>query len=89
MDKRTDRIINRFDYAKLVKTTTMPLITVYAHPADYPDKYVARVWDLDRPTNLAAVADDHEGILQAIPTAQMTRMDRSPKDDPCIVEVWI
>lgn len=89
MDKSTDRIITRFDYGRLVKQTTVPIITVYKHPADYPDKYVARVFDLKRPTNLAAVADTYEDLLAAIPTGVMVRMERSSKDDPVIVETWV
>lgn len=89
MDKSTDRIITRFDYGRLVKQTTVPIITVYQHPADYPDKYVARVWDVNRPTNLAAVADTYEELLEAIPTNQMTKMARSSADDPVIMETWI
>lgn len=89
MDKSTDRIINRFDYARLVRQTAFPVITVYDHPADYPDKYVARVFDMNRPTNLAAIADTYEELLEAIPTRSMTKMERSPKDDPVIMETWI
>ena len=89
MDKSTDRIVTRFDYARLVKQTTIPIITVYAHPADYPDKFVARVWDTDRPTNLAAIADTYEALLQAIPVNQMVRMAPDARDDPTIVETWI
>lgn len=89
MDKSTDRIITRFDYGRLVKQTTVPIIAVYKHPADYPDKYVARVFDLERPTNLAAVADTYEDLLAAIPTGAMVRIERSPKDDPVIVETWV
>ena len=89
MDKTNDHIVNRFDYARLLKQTTIPIITVYDHPKDYPDKFVARVWDVNRPTNLAAVADTYEELLQAIPVHQMTRMEPSEKDDPVIRETWI
>lgn len=89
MDKSTDRIINRFDYSRLVRQTTFPIITVYEHPADYPDKYVARVFDMNRPTNLAVIADTYEELLEAIPTRNMARMERNPKDDPVIMETWI
>lgn len=89
MDKSTDRIVTRFDYARLVKQTTIPIITVYRNPADYPGKFVARVWDVDRPTSLAAVADTYEELLEAIPTHNMHRMEPSAKDDPVIVETWI
>lgn len=88
MDKSTDRIISRFSYARLVKQTTMPIITVFKNPADYPGKYVARVFDVDKPTNLAAVADTYEELVAAIPSG-MVRMERNEKDDPVIVETWI
>ena len=87
--EKADRIVTRFDYARLVKQTTIPIITVYHDPADYPGKYVARVWDVDRPTFLAAVADTYEELLEAIPTNYMTRMVPNAKDDPGIVETWI
>ena len=89
MDKSTDRIVARFDYGRLAKMTTMPLIVVFKNPSDYPDKYVARVFDLQRPTFLVAISDDYASLLGAIPTGQMVRLERSEQDDPCIVETWI
>ena len=56
MDKSADRIVKRFDYNRLVRQTTMPIITIFNSPTDYPGKYVARVFDVGKPTNLAAVA---------------------------------
>lgn len=88
MDKSTDRIVTRFNYARLVKQTTMPIITIFKSPADYPGKYVARVFDVDKPTNLAAVADTYEELQQAIP-AGMVKLERNEKDDPVILETWI
>lgn len=88
-DKSTDHVVACFNYARLVSMTTLPIITVYKGPEDYPDKYVARVFDLQRPTNLVAVADDYGGILEAIPTEDMARMQRDERDDPVIVETWI
>lgn len=88
MDKSTDRIVTRFNYARLVKQTTMPIIMIFESPEDYPGKYVARVFDVDKPTNLAAVADTYEEIQQAIP-AGMVRLERNEKDDPVILETWI
>lgn len=96
MDKSNDCIITCFDYGRLLEQTTIPIITVYNRPDDYPDKFVARVWDVNRPTNLVAVAETHEQLLEAIPIHQMTRMgggqDDDPvivDDDPVVVEVWI
>lgn len=89
MDKSTDRIINRFDYGRLAKQVTFPVITVYKNPTDYPDKYVARAFDMARPTCMVAVADTYEELLTAIPVQSMARMERNPKDDPAIMETWI
>lgn len=89
MDKATDRIVKRFDYARLVRQTTMPIITVFMSPTDYPRKFVARVFDMENPTTLAAVADTYAELLEAIPTGNMVRLERDPKDDPAIVETWV
>ena len=62
-----DRVVRAFDRARLAKQTKMPLIVVYNNPEDYPNKYVARVWDVNRPTALVAVADTLEEIREAIP----------------------
>ena len=88
MDKSADRIVKRFDYNRLVRQTTMPIITIFNSPTDYPGKYVARVFDVDKPTTLAAVADTYEELQQAIP-AGMVRLERNEKDDPVILETWI
>ena len=90
MDKPTDRIVKRFDYTKLVKRTTCPTIPIYKNPDDYPGKYMARVYDMgEKLTNLVAVADTYEELLEAIPTGQMVRLERAPNDDPAIVETWV
>lgn len=87
--ERADRIIgDHFDYARLQKQTRLPMICIYDHPEDYPDNFVARVWDVNSPTHLVALADTLEGIRATIPP-NMTRMPRSLRDDPVIVEVWI
>lgn len=88
MDKSADRIVKRFDYNRLVRQTTMPIITIFNSPTDYPGKYVARVFDVGKPTNLAAVAGTYEELQQAIP-AGMVKLERNEKDDPVILETWI
>ncbi len=87
-ESREDRVVKRFDLERLSKQTKLPLITVYRHPEDYPEQFVARVWDLNRPTNLIALADTLEELREAIPEG-MYNIGRQPQDDPCIVEVWI
>lgn len=84
-----DRIVTHFDYAKLVRHTTLPVIAVFKHPDDYPGKWVARVFDVNRPTRLVAIADTHEELLRIMPMQKMVRFNRDPKDQTSIVESWI
>lgn len=66
--------------------TETSLITIYKNPADYPDKFVARIWEIDIPTQYIALADTIEGICAKIPE---NRIDygRAENDDPIIVGV--
>lgn len=88
MDKATDRIVKRFNYPRLTMQTTLPIITIFKSPTDYPGKYVARVFDVGKPTSLAAIADTYEELMESIP-AGMVRLERSEKDDPVILETWV
>lgn len=88
IDTTKDHEVNKFDIGKAMKQTRIPLICIYDHPKDYPDKFIARLWDCDIPTNIMATADTLEELRAKIPSS-MVRMDRHPKDDPCVVEVWI
>ena len=83
-----DKVVKSFDMNSLIKITRLPLICIYNSPSDYPGKYVARLWDVDKPTNMVAVAESLEEIREAKP-ADMVIMQRQPQDDPVIVETWI
>lgn len=78
----------KFILAELRKRTRMPIIAIFKHPKDYPDKYVARVFDIDRPTFLAVTADTLEEIRECVPEG-MQRVPRSKLDAKEIVESWI
>lgn len=85
MDKRVDSIkeVNLNDYE-------MPMIVVYDHPKDYPDNYVARVFDVGNPTNAVIVKDDVDEIQQDIrENTDMIFFPRDAKDAPHIVGVWM
>lgn len=73
---------------RLSKQAKAPLICVYKHPKDYPEKYVARLWAGDMPTASMVVADSMEEIRAAKPP-QMAVLQRHPDDDPIIVEIWL
>jgi hypothetical protein len=88
IDTTKDHEVNKFDIGKAMKQTRIPLICIYDHPKDYPDKFIARLWDCDIPTNIMATADTLEELRAKIPST-MVRMNRDAQDDPCVVEVWI
>lgn len=86
--KENDLVFKSFPYDTFSFFVRFPLFVVYEHPADYPDKYVVRLWDLNKPTDMIAIADTYEALLKAIPTDRMCRWGRTSIDDPCIVETW-
>lgn len=88
MSKGEDYEVEFFDLKRAAKLTRISLICVYFNPRDYPGKYVARLWDCDRPTQIMATADTLEGIRAKIPDT-MVKLDRDHRDDPVIVETWI
>lgn len=63
------------------------LWTVYFNPADFPGEYVARCWALDQPTDFIIRASTLEALRSMLP-AGLYRMDRTPGDNPVIVETW-
>lgn len=64
----------------------LPLICVYDHPSDYPDSYVARLWEGKRnSTDYISISGSMEKIRSTMPQ----NMIRIPGDDPLIVEYWV
>lgn len=69
-----------------------PMIVVYKNPKDYPDDYVARVWEAaeNLPTNTLVKRETLEEIRRDIKKAGFaTQLARQQGDDPVIVETWI
>lgn len=81
--------VEKFTPEILRAWTICPLITVYENPRDFPGKWVARLFDLKRPTPIMAIAGSYEELLQTMPSSGMIRMPRRPDDDPVIREVWL
>lgn len=44
----------------------VPFVAVYGHPDDFPDKYVARIYELDRATDTIMVKETLEEITADI-----------------------
>lgn len=72
--------------------TVLSMWTVYRHPLDYPDSFVARRWDIGsgvtNVTNDMFVADTLIEVRALLPPG-LVCMERLPHDQPQIVEVWI
>jgi hypothetical protein len=89
MNKSRDIVIDSFFSMGIQQICRVPIVAVYENPSDYPGKYVARLWDIQRrPTRYVMVKDDLESIRNNIPKT-MKRMEPCPQDDPILVETWI
>lgn len=76
------------DFSELV----FPLVTIYEKPLDFPNSFVARVWDGERakPTNIMIQRHTIQEIRQDIILAGFkTIFTRAEDDEPHIVETWM
>ncbi len=68
----------------------MPTIVVYDNPADFTGKCVARIFDLNKPTDTVIVKNTLDEIYEDIhKNTNMAYMIRDPNDPPSLVGVWI
>jgi len=68
--------------------------TVYKHPKDYPNDYVARRFEVDargpRPTESIIISETLETLRDVLAfEMHLTPLDRNEGDDPVIVETWL
>lgn len=82
-----DRIVETFSRSEL-QQTTLPMVCVYERPDDYPDVFVARLWDGRRPTNMVAMGQTLAEVRRARPF-EMVTIPRISEDNNEIVEMWI
>jgi hypothetical protein len=82
-----DRLISSFSEINL-KDFKMPIIAIFSSPADYQEMFVARVFDVDKPTHYILMRTNLEAIRSEIPDG-FSLVPRSSSDDPKIVETWI
>jgi hypothetical protein len=67
-----------------------PMWTIYEKPADYPDKWVVRMWWGEVPEPRAGVCDSLELARALIEEAGgCFPIPRMPGDAPAIVETWL
>jgi hypothetical protein len=68
---------------------TLSVWTIYDHPRDQPEFYVARRWELDRPTSDTLLDRDIENLRDKMQALGLVKLMRHPEDDPVIMETWI
>ena len=66
----------------------MEIYVIYKHPMDYPDKFVARKFIFDQPTEEVILENTLEKLREKLPFG-LTCVERYENDDPVIVETWI
>lgn len=67
-----------------------PVIAVHESPEDFRGQCVARVFDMDKPTDTIIVKDTAEEINEDIRrNTYMAYMERDPNDVPSLVGVWM
>jgi len=63
--------------------------TIYDHPLDFPDCFVARCFIWDKPTAEIITAPELEPLRAHFASLGFTCLERNAADDPKIVEVWL
>lgn len=73
-----------------IRKLTYPICTIYKNPSDFPDNYVVRLFDLNRPTNIIIIRNSVTDCRADLMAAGFTtHFMRDFRDDPCIVESWM
>lgn len=67
----------------------MPMICVFDSPQDQPGLFVARLFDLNQPTEYALLKTSLEALRECIPVERFHPLPRFEEDHPNVVEVWI
>lgn len=81
--------LDTFKKLPLRKMVKVPIIAVYKNPTDYPDKYVARLWDIGKKaTYYIVVRDSLDEIRSEIPL-NFQRIPPHINDDPVLIETWL
>ena len=85
MDKKVNSI-KEVDLSGL----KMPMAAVYQNPLDYPDKVVARIFDMDKPTDTVIVKESLEEIHKDIKeNTSLIFVERGADDVKSLVGVWV
>jgi hypothetical protein len=62
--------------------------TIFDRPSDFPDSYVARVFEYDKPT-ATIIKGTLPRLRKSFRLCGLTCLTRCKDDDPVIVETWL
>lgn len=84
--QKTVESVKEIDFSSL----KVPFIAVYQHPEDFPEQCVARIYELDKPTDTLMIKDTLEEIEKDIrENTGMTFIPRGAEDVFSLVGVWM
>lgn len=72
--------------------TKMSMWTIYDHPLDYPDSFVARRFEIGKShkaTTDVLTAPTLDMLRAKLPREFSACLSRDPNDEPAIVETWL
>lgn len=83
-----NKIVSHFSEVDMSEMT-YPLITIFFNPKDMPNKYIARLFDMQSPTNIVVIGDSIDDIRKTIPKDRFILIPRKDNDHESVVEVWM
>ena len=81
-----DILLKNF-YEINTKFFDIPIYVIYNKPKDYPNHYVARLYDLDKSTSYVVIDESLESLRRKIPQ-NLYKQNRDKYDDEVIVESY-
>jgi hypothetical protein len=82
-----DQLINSLEEIDFSEYT-MPIICIYNSPSDYQGMFVARLFDVNKPTAIILMRSSLDSIRQEIPE-RFTLVPKAAGEDANIVESYI
>ena len=71
-------------------SVSVPFIALFKGPDDYPGKYVARLFDLDKPTNIVMIRGTLEEIKEDIKmNTNLVFVEIGTEDVKSLLGVWM
>ena len=75
------------------RSDKLAMWTIYDHPTDFPDHFVAREWLVSGrgawPSGMVIWAATLNEVRLELLSYGLTCLERSAEDDPAIVETWL